>query len=113
MRITRKEVPNDLRQKKLKKGRFAAFQRGKVMVMKWHDKKATWNSFVLYRKSGGTKSNLDFRMELVENIIERYHTENMRSKGGRPSDEPHTLWLTERHFPEYVHSTNREEGKAM
>ncbi|KAG8237447.1 hypothetical protein J437_LFUL015975 [Ladona fulva] len=39
LRITSKEAPNDLRQKKLKKGEFAACQRGKVMVMKWHDKK--------------------------------------------------------------------------
>ncbi|KAG8238419.1 hypothetical protein J437_LFUL002876 [Ladona fulva] len=33
LQITRKEVPNDLRQRKLKKGKFAAFQRGKVMVV--------------------------------------------------------------------------------
>ncbi|KAG8235322.1 hypothetical protein J437_LFUL003605 [Ladona fulva] len=70
---------------------------------------ATWNSFVLYRKSGGTKSNLDFRMELVENIIERYHTEDMSSKGGRPSDEPHPLRLTERHFPGYIPATEKKE----
>ncbi|KAG8238420.1 hypothetical protein J437_LFUL002877 [Ladona fulva] len=29
------------------------------------------------KKSGRAKINLDFRMELVENIIKRYHTEDM------------------------------------
>ncbi|XP_035208278.1 piggyBac transposable element-derived protein 4-like [Stegodyphus dumicola] len=39
LKSTRKEVPSEIRNKKLKKGDVIAFQRGKVMAMKWKDKK--------------------------------------------------------------------------
>ncbi|XP_071053828.1 piggyBac transposable element-derived protein 4-like [Onthophagus taurus] len=39
MRMNRQEVPKEIREKKLKKGEITAFQRGKVMVLKWRDKK--------------------------------------------------------------------------
>ena len=39
MRVHRKEVPSEMQKAKLKKGEIIAFQRGKVMVMKWRDKK--------------------------------------------------------------------------
>jgi hypothetical protein len=39
MRLNRKDVPKDLQKKKLKKGKVCAYQRGKVCVMKWKDKK--------------------------------------------------------------------------
>lgn len=40
VRLNRKEVPVELQKKKLKKGEMIAFQRGKVMLLKWQDKKA-------------------------------------------------------------------------
>lgn len=39
LRMNRKEVPEELKRKKLKKGEVAAFQRGKVMTLRWKDKK--------------------------------------------------------------------------
>lgn len=38
-RTKRKEMPTQMTNKKLKKGEFVAFQRGKVLVVKWKDKK--------------------------------------------------------------------------
>lgn len=39
LRLNRKEVPEQLKRKKLKKGEVLAFQRGKVMTLLWKDKK--------------------------------------------------------------------------
>lgn len=39
MRPNRKEVPMEIQKKKLKKGETVAYQRGKVMLLKWKDKK--------------------------------------------------------------------------
>lgn len=39
LRKTRKEVPEELKKEKLKKGEVVAFQRGKVMILRWKDKK--------------------------------------------------------------------------
>ena len=36
---TRKEMPPEMKKKKLKKGEIQAFQQGKVTVMKWKDKR--------------------------------------------------------------------------
>ena len=39
LRMTRKEVPQELKQAKLKKGEVVAYQRGKTMAIRWKDKK--------------------------------------------------------------------------
>lgn len=39
LRINRKDVPADIKSKKLKKGELIAFQKGKIMIMKWQDKR--------------------------------------------------------------------------
>ncbi|KAK9751802.1 Transposase IS4 [Popillia japonica] len=39
LKSNRKEVPNDLQKKKLKKREMVAYERGKVCVMKWKDTK--------------------------------------------------------------------------
>lgn len=39
LRVSRKEVPSELKSKKLKIGETIALQRGKVCVMKWKDKR--------------------------------------------------------------------------
>lgn len=39
LRINRKEVPEELKKEKLTKGKVVAFQRGKVMTLRWKDKK--------------------------------------------------------------------------
>ncbi|KAF2895759.1 hypothetical protein ILUMI_10419 [Ignelater luminosus] len=114
LQANRKEVPKELSTIKILKGEVIGFQRGKVVVMKWKDKKeicetiskpklvheykdtmggvdrvnqhladytlprkrgkkffhlfdlALWNSFVLYSKTGGTKTALEYRMDLKD-----------------------------------------------
>lgn len=179
LKLTRKEVPSELKKKKLKKGEVVAFQRGKVCVLKWKDKKdvslistihtntcvevekpreiiikpkvvidyndtmggvdrvdqhladynlprkrgkkyykkiffhlldlALWNSFVLYRKTGGTKSALVYRLDLIKQIMEKYHRTEFSSRKGRPSSQPTPLRLTGRHFPECIPATEKKQ----
>lgn len=83
-------MPPIFRIKKLKKGEVVAFQRGKVTAMRWKDNRdmsilsticnaeilqkiffhllelALWNSFSMYKKSGGRKNALDFRVAVIE-----------------------------------------------
>ncbi|GBN81315.1 PiggyBac transposable element-derived protein 4 [Araneus ventricosus] len=40
LKLTRKDVPKELQKKKLKLGEICAYQRGKVCLIKWMDKKA-------------------------------------------------------------------------
>jgi hypothetical protein len=42
-----------------------------------------WNAFVLYKKNGGQKSNLEFRKTLMEEIIQNFHTGTGTKKFGR------------------------------
>ncbi|KAK9680994.1 DDE Tnp 1-like zinc-ribbon [Popillia japonica] len=180
LRSTRKDLPPGLGTKKTAKGDCLAYQRGKVMVLKWHDKKyvhllstvhnpeqvvttkknkegnsikkpkvvvdynytmggvdrldqhlrnyqiaktrgkkyykkiffhlldlAVFNSFVLYQKNGGRMSNLDYRTELVEQMIRKYHSSTIPKKRGRPN-QIGALRLTERHFPDFVPSTEKK-----
>lgn len=179
--LNRKEVPNYVKAKKLKKGDTVAFRRGKALIMKWKDKKdvslistihntemcaantfteeklkpkvvvdyndtmggvdradqnlapyaiprkygkkyykkiffhlfdqCIWNSYVLYKKNGGSMAQLQFRLELVNEIVIKYHKESMCSKRGRPSFET-PLRLTERHFVKFIPPTEKKEKPA-
>ncbi|KAF2886199.1 hypothetical protein ILUMI_19975 [Ignelater luminosus] len=179
LRANRKEVPKELSTTKILKGEVIGFQRGKVAVMKWKDKKeicllssiygvetvnvqnrgetiskpklvheyndtmggvdrvdqhladytlprkrgknyykkiffylfdlALWNSFVLYSKTGGTKTALEYRMDIVKLIMEKYHHSEFCSATGRPSVIPTPRRLTGRHFPEYTPGTEKKK----
>ncbi|GFV41282.1 piggyBac transposable element-derived protein 4 [Trichonephila clavipes] len=39
-----------------------------------------WNSYVLYKKIGGSKSQLQFRLDLVNEMVIKYHSESIGSK---------------------------------
>ncbi|XP_067123686.1 piggyBac transposable element-derived protein 4-like, partial [Centruroides vittatus] len=39
LRVTRRDVPNEIQSKKLKKGETVAMKRGKVLIQKWQDKR--------------------------------------------------------------------------
>ncbi|GIY71398.1 piggyBac transposable element-derived protein 4 [Caerostris darwini] len=167
LNLKRKEVPKEMQKKKLKKGEIIAFQRGKVTVMKWMDKKkvsllstihntemeqiqvrsetkekpkilkdynntmggvdrmdqnlksfeiikkrgkkcyrkiffhifdiAVWNSYIVYRKNGGKNTQLEFRLDLIDRVIEKYHS-GLNFHRGRPDSEPNPLRLTETLF---------------
>ena len=173
MRANRKNLPKLIKTKKLKKGEIVAFQKGKICVLKWQDKKplcmlstvhstdsvevaskrksqkkpivvvdynksmggvdlsdqclsyykitrdrqrkyykkifrhlldqAVWNSFVIFKKNGGSLTHLDFRIRLIERLIEDSGEIKSALSGGpahRPSEN--VTRLTERHFPSFV-----------
>ncbi|GBM28228.1 PiggyBac transposable element-derived protein 4 [Araneus ventricosus] len=177
LKLTRKDVPKELQKKKLKLGEICAYQRGKVCLIKWMDKKAVsllstihnpimievpsyknevrkkpkvvmeynntmggvdrmdqhltnypvtkkrgkkyykkiffhllevslWNAFVLYQKHGGKYSHLNFRLDIIDRLIERHGTVN--EKKGRPGILPNPLRLTERHFLEVIGPSDKK-----
>ncbi|KAH6921248.1 hypothetical protein HPB50_027765 [Hyalomma asiaticum] len=63
---------------------------------------ATFNSFVSYQKDGGKMSHLDYRLALIESILNRYLDPSRKIKRGRPSDVLDPVRLKERHFPSYI-----------
>lgn len=69
-----------------------------------------WNSFVLYNKTGGRKTHLDFRLGLIEQLIETYHPNVVSPRAGRPPAMPHPRRLTERHFPEVIPPTEKKSN---
>ena len=144
LRLNQKELPVGMKQEKLRKGEISAYTRGKLLALKWKDKKdvsllssihnaemvdvatrtgnikkpkvvmdynntmggvdrvdqhlatypttrkrgkkyykkiflhildlAMWNAFILYTKLGGTQSSLSFRMNMIREIFQKYHT---------------------------------------
>jgi len=180
MKPTRKGVPKQLQlPKKVKKGYITSYRKGKVMVMRWKDKRdvyflstlhnsqtieiqkrnetikrpilvhdynftmggvdkvdqhfssypiprkrgkryykkifyhlieqALWNSYVLYLKTGGTMSSLEYRLKLIETYVENYFSAEMGPKSGRPSTTHNPLRLSERHFIEHIPPTDKKE----
>lgn len=179
VRLSRKDMPENVKRNKLKRGDIVASQRGKVTVMKWKDKKdvsllstihnsdiidvtknnktvkkprvvvdynttmggvdrvdqhlanypvprkrgkkyykkiffhlyeqANFNSYVLYKKSGGRLSPLDYRLLVIEKMFEKYHSQEFSSRGGRPGTTPSPLRLTGRHFPESIPATEKKK----
>lgn len=65
-----------------------------------------WNAFVLYQKHGGKYSHLNFRLDLIDRLIERHGIVNERI--GRPEILPNPLRLTERHFLEVIPATEKK-----
>ncbi|XP_023228763.1 piggyBac transposable element-derived protein 4-like [Centruroides sculpturatus] len=67
-----------------------------------------YNAFVLYKKNGGEKDNLGFRMKLVERLIEEYHTGTRVKKQGRSRESSLPSRLTERHYPDFIPPTEKK-----
>ena len=181
IRPTRKNLPPAMKNEKLQRGKTIAFQKGKMCVLKWQDKKPVcilstihnsenveiksrnktvlkpkaiadynltmggvdksdqcisyypairnqqkkyykklfrhlldqviWNSFVLYQKTGGTLRHLEFRMKLVEGLVQSNKEPNVSHKnlGKNPGS---ILRLTARHFPSNVPSTEQKTNRT-
>ena len=87
--------------------------------LKWYKKffqhlldVTVYNSFVLFKiKNASSKSSLlDFRKDLISNIITRHHS-GQRRMGGRPSgsgDAPSRL--SERHFPVFIPPSGSQQN---
>jgi hypothetical protein len=51
-------------------------------------------------KTGNRVPLAKFQLDIIHQLLERYHTPRAAARGGRPSANGHThLRLTERHFP--------------
>jgi hypothetical protein len=63
------------------------------------------NAYALYLTKTGNRVPLaKFQLDIIRQLLERYHTPWAAVRGGRPSTSAHThLRLTERHFPSLVH----------
>ncbi|XP_035212569.1 piggyBac transposable element-derived protein 4-like [Stegodyphus dumicola] len=177
LRPSRKNVPAVLKATKVKKGDIIAFQRGKMMALKWTDKKTVcmlstvhnpavievnkqnkivkkplavieyndtmagvdkadqslsyypsarkqqkrhykkmflhllnqlvWNAFVLYSKRTGTMSHLEFRLQVIENLIQINARESNYCPA--PSVEKNILRLKGRHFPSSLKQTGKKK----
>ncbi|GFY44825.1 piggyBac transposable element-derived protein 4 [Trichonephila inaurata madagascariensis] len=84
LRPNRKDLPKELKTEKLKKGDLLAYQRG------------------------NKKSNLEFRIELAERIVEKYHTH--RHLKLKPAETvSNTLRLSARHFLDYIPATEKKK----
>ncbi|GBM08918.1 PiggyBac transposable element-derived protein 4 [Araneus ventricosus] len=66
---------------------------------------SVWNSFVLYKKNGGTMSHLDFRLQLVEELAKIYGESKHSSQNTTSSDR-----LTGRHFPSHIEPTQKKKA---
>ncbi|KAJ8932210.1 hypothetical protein NQ318_005160, partial [Aromia moschata] len=64
----------------------------------------------VYRKCGGNKSALVYRMDLIQQIMEKYHQTEFSCRRGRPSANLTPLRLTGRHFPEYIPATEKKKN---
>ncbi|GBL58092.1 PiggyBac transposable element-derived protein 4, partial [Araneus ventricosus] len=64
-----------------------------------------WNSFVLYKKNGGTMSHLDFRLQLVEELAKIYGESKHTSQNTTSSDR-----LNGRHFPSHIQPTQKKKA---
>ncbi|GLV38146.1 hypothetical protein CBL_10113 [Carabus blaptoides fortunei] len=99
LRLNRKDVPLELQKKKLKKGETIAFQRGKVMVLKWKDKKnvcllsTVHNPQMEARKKSDREGNaickpkvvIDYNdtMGGVDRLDQHLHDTQPRERGGK------------------------------
>ena len=185
MRVNRRGLPEQLKKEKIKKGNIIAFQKGKMVALKWCDKKpllmlstvhnadftnvsnkrdknekkkplavveynlnmggvdksdqclsyyptirnqqrkyykkifrhlinqSVWNAFVLFKKKeGGEMTHLNFRMKLIERLIEE----------GKCVEEPYVrnycvkasenvTRLTGRHFPSHIETSNVRKSR--
>lgn len=70
---------------------------------------AIYNAFIIYQKSGNTTTHLEFRLKLVEGLIQLNCDPQSRPKKGRLSDNTLSR-LTERHFPDYLPPTEKKES---
>ncbi|GFX18385.1 piggyBac transposable element-derived protein 4 [Trichonephila clavipes] len=58
--------------------------------------------YILYCKSGGSRSPKQFRMELIEKISSENHRDEFSATPGRPSISPSPFTLISGHFPDVI-----------
>ncbi|GBM08915.1 PiggyBac transposable element-derived protein 4 [Araneus ventricosus] len=184
LRENRKGLPQLIKSSKVKKCEVLAFQKGKICLLKWTDKKtilmlstlhstsmvtveskkskssklkpevvadynntmggvdkadqclsyypvarnqqrkyyknifryllsqAVWNAFVIFKKNGEKMRQVEFRMKLIERLIEVTVCNPSTRRGPFPKSEENVVRLTGRHFPSYVdESESRKKSR--
>ncbi|GBM53833.1 PiggyBac transposable element-derived protein 4 [Araneus ventricosus] len=66
---------------------------------------SVWNSFILYKKNGGTMSHLDFRLQLVEELAKIYGESKHSSQNTTSSDR-----INGRLFPSRIQPTQKKKA---
>ncbi|XP_055928749.1 piggyBac transposable element-derived protein 4-like [Argiope bruennichi] len=185
LRSNRKGLPASLKSLSVKKGEIVGFQKGKMCVMKWKDKKpllmlstfhntemmevqskknsdvkikpkvvvfynssmggvdrsdqclsyypvvrsqqkkyykkifrhllnqVVWNSFIIFKKNGGTLNHVGFRMKLIERLIEEGNTYPDIHNFITPKGSENVARFVGRHFPSYVQKDSTKKRKSV
>jgi hypothetical protein len=72
------------------------------------------NAMYLYQVQSGKKPQmLDFRLQVIRQLIEKYSLPRLNPRGGRPSIHESPLRLTERHFPAPVPQTASQGSRTQ
>ena len=69
-----------------------------------------WNAYCLYKKSGGNKKPLQFRIQLIDKLLQENQPRLTSPKAGRPGRTPPLARLTERHFPDIIPATEKKKS---
>ncbi|GBN05768.1 hypothetical protein AVEN_82480-1 [Araneus ventricosus] len=73
---------------------------------------AVWNAFVIFKKNGGKMRQVEFRMKLIERLIEVTVCNPSTRRGPFLKSEENVVRLTGRHFPSYVdESESRKKSR--
>lgn len=71
------------------------------------------NSYILHKKDNADSklTHLQFRLQLIERLLECHHKPSQLPRRGRPSiDELNPLRLTARHFPAFIPGNDNKEA---
>ncbi|GFT43718.1 uncharacterized protein NPIL_416721 [Nephila pilipes] len=74
---------------------------------------AIWNAFILREKKLPNIDNYNFRMNLVERILEKFHVTTPRSAKRQKLQSDCPLRLTGRHFPDLVPSKKMHRENVL
>jgi hypothetical protein len=77
----------------------------------YHCVQIIWNSCVLYFKNGGLRNHLQIRIELVEFVIQKHHSDNGNSNPGCLWTEADPLRLTEGQFSDVIAPTEKKDRR--
>ncbi|GIY86511.1 uncharacterized protein CEXT_467611 [Caerostris extrusa] len=73
---------------------------------------AIWNASILWKRQLPNIDNYDFRMDLVERIIENFHVTAPRYAKRQKLQSDCPLRFTTRHFPDLVPSTSSKKNAS-
>ncbi|CAL1277651.1 unnamed protein product [Larinioides sclopetarius] len=63
---------------------------------------SVWNSFVLFKKCGGKMTHLEFRLNLIQNLLQTYRESKILQN-------PAVDRLTRRHFASHIEATEKKK----